>query len=130
MVYCVARLPVANFVPRGYKQVQPSAALALVCALGRPQCAIFIDCTPLVTACHCWKERASIVWYDSLEKASIISISCLVQTRFTSLEPRPSLPRFYLAAVEKNRGVRPGSISHVMRAAYGVRATSAQLIAS
>ena len=34
-----------------------------------------------------------------------------------SLEPRPYTPRFYLAALEKNREVRPGRISHVIRAA-------------
>ena len=34
-----------------------------------------------------------------------------------SLDPRPSSPRFYLAALEKNRGVRPETVSHVMRAA-------------
>ena len=34
-----------------------------------------------------------------------------------SLEPRSSSPRFFCAGLEKNRGVRPGSISHVMRAA-------------
>ena len=37
-----------------------------------------------------------------------------------SFEPRPSSPRFYLAALEKNREVRPGTISHVMRAADDV----------
>ena len=30
-----------------------------------------------------------------------------------NLVPRPSTPRFYLAAMEKNRGVRPGISYHV-----------------
>ena len=59
----------------------------------------------------------TLVMYCTVEG---IAAAARYRVHHASLEPRPSSPRFYLVALEKNRGVRPGTISHVMRAADDV----------